>query len=545
LADRFKQPGSWFNVLLAVVAPVCIVVSLWHLHVATEGVTVTALDIEGTPARVYRPAPAAAGSADAGSADARRAGAGPPPVVVIAHGFAGSQQLMQSFGYAFARNGYIAVTFDFPGHGRNPQPLTGSITDLSGATRTLLASLTRVAAAARPLGDGRLAVLGHSMASDIVVRYAEANPDVAATIAVSMFSPAVTATAPRNLLIIDGAWEGMLRKEALRAVSLETAPAVAREAVTYGDFANGTARRAAVSPHVEHVSVLFSVVTLRQSLAWLDAAFGVTRATPPVFLPQGPWIMLLFAGIVLLARPLGAALPRVSRPAVGAGLPWRRLWLPLALPCVLTPVVLRGVPTHFLPVLVADYLAVHFALYGLLTALCLGWAARAGGGLPTGTGLRAGGAAYGWRPQAPAAFVVAVLSVLGFSFVAVVWPINAWFTSFVPGRGRVVLIGCMLVGTLLYFLSDEWLTRGPRAARGAYATSKLAFLVSLAVAVALDFERLFFLAIIVPVIVLFFWIYGLFSAWTYRATGHPWVAAIAHAVVFAWALGVTFPLLAG
>ena len=62
------------------------------------------------------------------------------------------------------------------------------------------------------------------MASDIVVRYAQTDPSVAATIAVSMFSPAVTPTSPRNLLVIAGDWEGMLKKEALRAVGLSTAP---------------------------------------------------------------------------------------------------------------------------------------------------------------------------------------------------------------------------------------------------------------------------------------------------------------------------------
>ena len=67
------------------------------------------------------------------------------------------------------------------------------------------AATAKVAAGVRGLGDGRLAVLGHSMASDIVVRFAEEHPEVSATIAVSMFSPAVTATAPRNLLVIDGA----------------------------------------------------------------------------------------------------------------------------------------------------------------------------------------------------------------------------------------------------------------------------------------------------------------------------------------------------
>jgi hypothetical protein len=103
----------------------------------------------------------------------------------------------------------------------------------------------------------------------------------------------------------------------------------------------------------------------------------------------------------------------------------------------------------------------------------------------------------------------------------------------------------MLAGTLSYFLADEWLTRGTGAGRGAYAASKLAFLLSLALAVGLDFKRLFFLVIIVPVIVLFFLVYGAISSWSYRRTGHPYVAGIANAIAFAWAIGVTFPLLAG
>jgi hypothetical protein len=39
--------------------------------------------------------------------------------------------------------------------------LTGSLTELDGATRTLVAPLAGVARHARELGDGRLAVLGH------------------------------------------------------------------------------------------------------------------------------------------------------------------------------------------------------------------------------------------------------------------------------------------------------------------------------------------------------------------------------------------------
>ncbi len=512
-----RSPPILLRALVALAAVIAIASALWRLDAAGAGVTVTTIDVDGTPATVFRPAAEALG-----------------PVVVIAHGFAGSQQLMRSFALTFARNGYVAVTFDFLGHGRNPEPLAGSITEERGATRALVAETARVAAVARGLSDGRLAVLGHSMASDIVVRFAQSSPDVAATIAVSMFSPVVTATTPANLLVVVGDWEGMLKQEALRAVGLAAAPSQPEAGVTYGDVAQGTGRRAAFSPHVEHASVLYSQASLREAVGWLDQTFGVARPTGLVLDSRGPWILLLVAGVVALAWPLSALLPHVAVPAVGAGLGWRRMWPALLVPMIATPLLLRVLPTHFLPVLVGDYLAAHFALYGAITAACLVWLRRG-----------ADGARAPAPVTSPAAFVVAAAAVVAFGFVALVWPIDQFVTSFVPGPGRVTLVLAMLAGTLLFFLSDEWLTRGERAARGAYATAKLAFLISLAIAVALDFERLFFLIIIVPVIVLFFLVYGLFSTWVYRSTGHPLVAGIASAVAFAWAIGVTFPLLAG
>jgi dienelactone hydrolase len=351
IANARRRQGAAIQALLAILA---IALGAWQLHAAARGVTTEATTVDGTPVTVFRAADGA-----------------PAPAVVIAHGFAGSQQLMQSFAIALARAGYVAVTFDFAGHGRNPTPLAGSITEVEGATRNLVAETARVAAFARGLGDGRLAVLGHSMASDIVVRFAQQSPNVAATLAVSMFSPAVTADSPRNLLVIVGDWEGMLKAEALRAVGLATAPAPAEAGVTYGDPAAGSGRRAVWSPGVEHVGVLYSRDSLVAAIDWLDRSFGVARAEPPAIDSRGPWILLLLAGVVALARPLSRLLPRVADPALGAGLPWRSLWPLLLVPMLATPLLLRVLPTHFLPVLVADYLAVHFALYGLLTAALL------------------------------------------------------------------------------------------------------------------------------------------------------------------------------
>jgi hypothetical protein len=148
-------------------------------------------------------------------------------------------------------------------------------------------------------------------------------------------------------------------------------------------------------------------------------------------------------------------------------------------------------------------------------------------------------------PERPARLAVAAIAVTAFGFVALVAPINAYVTSFVPGPERWAIVAALLVGALPYFLADEWLTRGANAARFGYPATKLAFLVSLGGAVALDFERLFFLILIVPIVALFFTIHGLFSGWTFARVNHPFVAAIANAIAFAWAIAVTFPLVAG
>lgn len=516
VGGRGRQRSLWINLGLALIAAIAIGLSLTGLLGGESEVEISYIDVGKTPTTVFRPV-----------------GAPASPVVVIAHGFAGSQQLMQPIALAAAQNGYIAVTFDFPGHGHHPYPLTGSLTDTDATTNALVAELQRLVDVARTLGNGKVAVLGHSIASDIVVRAAQASPDIGATIAVSMVSPTVTATSPKNLLIIVGEWEATLTKEALRVAALSNDVETAEPGVTYGDKATGTARRVAVSPHVEHASVLFSQHTMRETVQWLDLNFGPIRPPGPLDIPaRGGWIILLILGVVLLARPLSQALPKIVKRPIGAGMSWRRIWLPMAVPMLATPLVLWILPTQFLPILIADYLAAHFAVYGLMTIACMRWVQRK---------RKRDGIAKTIRSP----FVASSAVVIAYGFVALVWPIDSFITSFLPGPGRGLLLAIMLLGTLSYFIADEWMTRGPASGRFSYTASKVAFLISLAIAVSLDFDRLFFLIIIVPVILLFFLIYGLISTWIYRRTGHPLIAALANAVAFAWAIGVTFPLLAG
>jgi pimeloyl-ACP methyl ester carboxylesterase len=490
--------------------------ALWQLASGLQGLRVTTGVVGTTPVTIFD-----------------TEGVEPGPAVVIAHGFAGSQALMRSFAVTLAQNGYTAVTFDFLGHGRHPDPIQGDVRTGEGVMAAMIGQLVEVAAFARELtGQAEIAVLGHSMASDLVVRFAQAEGDaVRAVVAVSMFAPTLDATSPSNLLVIVGNLEaGALKDEAIRAVELVADRPVV-EGVTVGDFTAGTARRAVFAGGVEHVAVLYSSEGLRETVQWLDTAFARTGQQRVV--AQGPWILLLLVGLVLLARPASRLLPVVADPPQGAGLPWRRLWLAALVPAVLTPVILRFVPTDLLPLLLGDYLVTHFALHGLLT-----WAMLHLLREPKPTDDLAPLVDNG-------ALALAALAVLLYAVLVVGLAVDRHVTVFLPIPERLPLVVAMLVGTLPYFLADEWLTRGRQAAKGGYAFTKLAFLLSLALAIALDFERLFFLVMIVPVILAFFTVYGLLSAWAYRRTGHPFAAGIANAVAFAIAIAVTFPLVVG
>ena len=499
---------------LAVLALAAIALALVKLGGATHGLSVTTLDIAGTPVTIFRPQ------------DGK-----PAPAVVIVHGFAGSRELMQPFAVTLARNGYVAITFDVLGHGKNPHPLSGSITEANGATKALVSQLDTIVAYARtaPGGDGRVALLGHSMASDIVVREAMTHPDISATVAVSMFAPDLTETSPRDLLVIVGALEPqVLKDEGLKAVAMVSRGPV-EPRTTYGSLADGTARRVSFSSGVEHIGVLYSSDSMREALDWLNAVFD--HRGSGYLEVRGRWLGLLFLGLVALARPVLGLLPVATAEFRGAGLGWRRL-VPVAVaPAILTPLILWKAPTHVLPLLLGDYLAAHFLVYGLLTAAGL-WLVR-------------DRSPHANAPVSLARFAFGFVVLAVYSIVVFGLPIDTFVASFRPIPERVPLILAMLVGTLPYFLADEWLTRGTGTPRGAYAFTKLCFLVSLSIAVALNLERLFFLIIIAAVILMFFVIYGLFSAWTYRATRHPLVGGFSNALAFAWAIAVTFPLLTG
>jgi len=436
------------------------------------------------------------------------------PVVVVAHGFAGSRQMMQAYGHDLARAGYRVWAFDFLGHGRHPVPMSGDVNSIDGTTRLLIEQTRAVVGAALTAEgwEGEAALLGHSMATDIIIRTAIDDPRIGPVVAISAFSKAVTGTVPDNLLLITGAWEPGLRGFARDAV------AMVDPGKGEGDTARNAdvIRRAVVAPLAEHVAVLHSRTGRAEAVAWLDSAYG--RARDIAVRATGPWFMALMVAIVALAAPLSRLLPERAPPVPGALSPGR-FALAVGVPALIAPLLAVQVETRLLPVLVADYLALHLVIYGLCQLALLWW--------------------FGRRPEALRP--VAVLALLAWGLGVFGFALDRYGANFWPTPERLTIIAALCLGALPFMLGDALLAHG--ATLWQRITARLGFLLSLALAVLLDTERLFFLAMIAPVILLFFLIFGLMGRWVAARAGAV-SAGVALGLILAWALGVSFPLFA-
>ncbi|KAB8317840.1 alpha/beta hydrolase [Tolypothrix campylonemoides VB511288] len=260
------------RLLLAIAALLLIAFSWWGVITARTGLVVRSLEREGVPMLYFAPR------------NAQKI-----PGVLIAHGYAGSKQLMLGYAHVLAHAGYAVMLWDFNSHGANAKPLEG------GSLQQNL-DLAYAAILEQPEVDSsRLALLGHSMGSGAVMSAGIQNLNrFAATVAVSPTGANVTPSTPRNLQLQAGTWEGRFVANAQRL--LRTAGGENK------DLAAGRGRSLVVIPNAEHITILFRDASHQAAKKWLDATFGVQHSSNYVdyrmiwyFLHLLAWLALLGA----------------------------------------------------------------------------------------------------------------------------------------------------------------------------------------------------------------------------------------------------------
>ncbi|MEI4261825.1 alpha/beta fold hydrolase [Roseovarius sp. D0-M9] len=483
-------------VLVAVVASLLAAVSAAWLEHQRSGHAVEERWMASSPVTLWRPA-------DAGAA----------PLVVIAHGYAGSRQMMQPLAITLARSGFVVATFDFHGHGRHPEPMDRDVSSLDGTTAQLVDQTVAVTRAAQGLPgvSGPVALLGHSMATDIVIRASAELDDVAAVVAISMYSDAVDAQFPENLLMISGAREGRLREVALDRLNQIDPEAEEGDTATSGDVT----RRAVAAPRVGHVGVLYSPAALAETRDWIADAMGHQPAASAI--PRlGPWLALMLAALVALAWPLAGLLGRAT-PAESRR--WSSALVPLAAPILPALAAAVFLPTGALGLSAFGALAAFFGLWGAVQLIVL-WRA----------GLRP-------DPRISASGLMLLL-LWGLGLFALA--LDRYGAAFLPTGPRLEVMGLLMLGTVPFCMADAMLTRGL-----GWLPRLVARVLPLAVLLGamLLMPRLGIAFTVLPVMVLFWCVYGLAGRWVSARAG-PSTSGLALGLILAWAIAASTPLVA-
>jgi dienelactone hydrolase len=471
--------------------------SLWQLE--TERATVTERVVATTegPVSLYRGRNGASG-----------------PLVVVTHGFAGSRQMMQYISRDLARAGFSVAAFDFYGHGRNPERLSRDVTRIEGTTMQLVAQTNAVmnALKADVEIDGAKALLGHSMATDIIIRAARQEPEVSAIVAISMYSEAITPTFPENLLIISGEWEGRLRDAGKAAIAQVAGVPVEGETAKAGNVT----RRAVYTRNTEHVAVLFASATSEETRAWIEATLGAQGGGQTI--ARGFHIFALLVALVVLTAPVARLLPKTKSDA--DTVPGRTMALALALPIV--PACLAAIFPGG-------------SLFGSAGFGSLFWFFAVWGLVACGVLIRAG---YRFRPPDPLGIALLLFWALGVFAVA----LDRYAAAFLPTGPRFALMLALFFATLPFMLADRVvLHRAPLWLRGLARALPVLALFGCMMLYPQDMGLLF---TVLPVMVLFYLVYGTMGHFVARRLG-PETAAVALAVILSWSIAASTPLFAG
>jgi dienelactone hydrolase len=439
---------------------------------------------------------------------------GPHPGVVVAHGFSGSALLMAPFGDTLAARGYTVVLLDFTGHGASTRPLPDRAAGTARSTEALQRDVEVAVAHLRSLPDvdpSRIALVGHSMGAGAVTRYAAAHPDVTATVAISLpDSAAASAAGPARLLTLVGALEFPGFHEAATSAAAQRDDRAVR-----------------VVSGVEHITVLYAPETHRETVAWLDQAFGGARGDDGGI--PFPGRRLVGAALLVLAfllgfHPLTALLtgePKGSWPP--SGLRTTRL-VPaitgltvVGVVTVVAAVAARFLPANDLPLAIAGYVTGYAAVIGAVLLAYDKWSSKK---VTRRTGR------------------LRLLLIVPYAIVAVAVPVHVGLTHAVPVGDRWWLLPIVWAAFALFAYAAERVTRGVPLHLLAIAA---VFVVVLAAAAVTGLTHGFVILVLFPLIGLLLW-QTWWSAILNRFAVPAWLIAVAGAVVVAWPLAVALPL---
>jgi dienelactone hydrolase len=479
----------------------------------------------GIPATLYHPGPGRPFQAAPPPERAAR-----PPVIVLAHGFAGNRAMPSSLARRLAAAGYAVLVPDLQGHGENRNPFTRE----AGRPDSLFPDLAAAVDFARgsPLVDGgRIAVAGHSMGAAAALDYATRDSGLDAAILISGGVHLHGPYPPPNAFFVYAEGDPARTRTGSQALAAWLAGVPEpRDGARYGDFALGTAVGFVEVPGENHLTVLWSERTAAEIVRWLDATFGIERAREPD-LGDPRLATAGLAALLLLPLLFGLGFVTARLTPAHEGLPaggelvfLGALGLTLA---ALAPLVALAPPAGFLGLAVGDVVVSQLSLAGVVLLVVATLRGRRPSSL--------------WGPSVGRSLAAAGAAFAG-AFAALA-PLGVVVCGLVPTPERLLAAAGATLLLLPFFLAFEHgLRRGGngRAALFGAAGRVLLLLVTLGATLAGALPRVVLLML--PSLALLQVLFELVAFGIHARSRNALVIALLESAWLAWILAVSMPM---
>jgi pimeloyl-ACP methyl ester carboxylesterase len=468
-----------------------------------------------------------------------------------------------------AKQGITVYTFDFPGHGASPATYGGTahghvVEQLVGT----LGEVVNYATSHSPPGT-KVVLLGYSLGTIAVGEYALQHPNMAnlqATILVAgILNDKPTLTTPRNLLVLSGQFDlpgiNDIARSSIAAACATTANSI--RGATYQCQTHTTdQRKRVILPGLDHISIVTAASTHNVVIQWLGATVDHRIGKAPVNADvRLHWMLVGFLAALLAIAPLIKLLALVFRlqppqrrdeTAVAreanqaTGLPLMLGFGAIVGTLVVALLALRAAlpssfwagdpfPFTFLRQQVSADVAIFFLFAGALIAAALVGIRR----------VRAFITLPRWREALPQGLIA--LGVTLFLMVTLGGLSTfAWENlTLEPQRLWRAAVYAVMIWPFFFGLRSLLRAMGPRLRRPVLADLGASMLVILALVgtIAMNFGRLSYLGILLPIFGIVLLLQSGAAAWARRTIAHP-VALVAtlEALLLAWTLAATLPL---
>jgi len=241
----------------------------------------------------------------------------PLPGIVYIHGYQNNRETGDAYCIELARRGFVVLNIDAIGRGNSgiPNDPEAPTFDPTYGGRSSLRYLQDLAFVNRQA----VGLLGHSLGAEMAYKIALQEPGIDALVITGFaYTEEATPTNPRNMLMIIGRWDeyrqrmtgtrDILKEWMKTPQTRKVIPyANARIGQTYGDFAQGSARRVFV-PNTIHIQESHSKAAIAETVQWMRQALD-PPAEQWIEAENQIWPLKEWATLIAMLAGLASLLP--------------------------------------------------------------------------------------------------------------------------------------------------------------------------------------------------------------------------------------------